>query len=510
MACRLPFVRARHTRPRPKQGQADRAPATSIRERSKSVFTTSFTSRRERERASSAPRPRSRIASLLSTAALAAALAGTAQAQVPSVNGQIAYVACSPTGLPSGPATPCDIWVVNADGTGAVNLTDSIDKDENHPAWSPDGTRIAYVELFSGDLMVMNTDGSAKTRITGPAERPTWSPGGTQIAFVRANPGSVISPQWDVMVVDLANGSETVVSRPASFGGQLIEADEIEPAWSPDGGRIAFTGVRMESFIDPATGTPTEGAQYEIVTVNPDGSDELIVSAGAPGSERANFLEEDRAPSWSPDGRMLLFMSQSQAPACCGPWQIWAVNRDGSGATNLTNDATVNDLWPSWSPDGTQIVFQRALPGGRFDLYTMPAPTQLGAGAAAPAPATRLAVAAAGAATPLTNDGNAKEPDWGRNRNAPPPAAPSYSLFVSVADVQGRAGGSVSSSPKGIRCGRDCSQPFATGTQVDLVAAAKRGTTFTGWSGACVGTAPTCRVTMNDVRAVKANFVRSR
>jgi hypothetical protein len=181
----------------------------------------------------------------------------------------------------------------------------------------------------------------------------------------------------NIVIRTLATGAEREITGPVDFGnGVFIDVDEMEPSWSPTGDRIAFTSVRPEMMVNPITGELEVAAQYEIVTVNIDGSDERIVSGGTPGSDRATYLEEDRSPSWSPDGRMVLFMSQAQVPACCGPWQVWAVNRDGSAATNLTSDETVNDLYPSWSPDGTLVLFTRADAGG-FNLYTMPAPTPL-------------------------------------------------------------------------------------------------------------------------------------
>lgn len=443
-------------------------------------------------------------------------LAGIANAAT-GTNGRIAFVECGPSSLPFTP-DQCDIWVMNSDGSGQTNLTNTTDKNEVNPAWSPDGTRIAYFEgYYGGGLKIMNADGSnpspspITTTSTYPySPSPTWSPGGTQIAFVRSNPGSPVATQADIVVVDLTSGTETVISRPVDFGGILLDADEFEPAWSPDGGKIAFVGVRLEQYLDPITGTPIQGAQTEIVTVNPDGSGEQIVSAGAAGTERAQFLEDDRVPAWSPDGSKLVFMSQDQILGCCGPWQIWAVNRDGTGATNLTNDATVNDMFPSWSPDGTQIVFSRANGFGGTNLYTMPAPSTLPL--AAPVAAARLttgtAVAAiAAAATPLAVGGD--DPDWGRDPSVPP-VTQQYSLFVAVELVGVKAGGSVESQPKGIRCGRDCSQSYPAGIVVTLKAEAKEGSAFVGWSGACGGASPRCLVKMSDVKSVKATFRRVR
>ena len=440
------------------------------------------------------------------------AVCGAANAQVTSVNGRIAYVgACGPSSIPFTP-DQCDILVMNADGTGQTNLTDTPDRNESSPAWSPDGGRIAYFEGWGADtLMVMDADGSNRIPVTTAStfpfgSRPTWSPGGTQIAFVTNNPGSPVSIQADIVVINLDTLTETVISQPADFGGVLADADEIEPAWSPDGARIAFAGVRLETFLDPVTGDPIQGAQWEIASVNPDGSGEQILSAGAPGTDRANFLEEDRAPAWSPDGSMLVFMSQAQVPSCCGPWQLWAVNRDGSAITNLTNDETVNDLFPSWSPDGAQIVFSRFDGSGGNDLYTMPAPTSLPLPALAGA--TRAAASAAAAAvTRLTFDGGASNPHWGRNP-AIPPEVTEYPLSVTVVSSGRGAKGAVKSRPAGIKCGRDCTHTFAAGSVVTLTADPKGGSRLTGWTGACAGTSRTCTVLMNDVKLVSATFAR--
>ncbi len=451
----------------------------------------------------------SRWAAVIAAAVIAHA--ATASAQSTSVNGQIAYEVC---GLPSAipfVGTQCDIFVMEADGSNRVNVTNSAERNELSPAWSPDGQRIAYFDGFNAifDLRLMDADGANKsaaitTTTTYPyASVPTWSPGGTQIAFVRNNPGSPVSIQADIVVVDLVSGSETTITGPVSFSGSLVDADEIEPVWSPDGGKIAFAGVRLETYPDPITGAPIEGAQWEIVTVNPDGSGEQILSVGDRNSDRARFLEEDRAPAWSPDGRMLVFMSQAQVPSCCGPWQIWAVNRDGSGATNLSADPAVNDLWPTWSPDGSQILFSRVDGSGVSGLYTMPAPTTL----PLPAPATIAALGATGPVSPVPNGGDATNPDWGR-RPGTGAAAETFGLYVRLEESGKGAGGTVTSDMRGIRCGRACSATYASGTLVTLTAQPKKGSAFLGWQGACAGSQPTCTVTMIDTRAVRAVFSR--
>ena len=82
--------------------------------------------------------------------------------------------------------------------------------------------------------------------------------------------------------------------------------------------------------------------------------------------------------------------------------------------------------------------------------------------------------------------------------------------YVLTANLGGNGAGSITSSPAGISCGTtgtpDCTEAYASGTTVTLTAAVGAGTTFTGWSGACTGTATTCTVTMNAVQSVTATF----
>ena len=433
-------------------------------------------------------------------------LAQSAAAQVASVNGKIAYVQCGSSTHPFF-STQCDIWVMNPDGTGQTNVTNTSGLNEMNPAWSPDGTKIAYIEGWNGvnylKVVDLGIDGTGRTITTITPEfsyqfSPTWSPGGTRIAVVRQLPGQVMSIQFDIIVVNVDGSGEINITN--------SDFDELDPAWSPDGSKIAFAGVRFEQYPDPISGAPTTGAQWEIVTVNPDGSGEQILSAGGSNTDRANYLEEDRSPAWSPDSSKIVFMSQAQIPSCCGPWQIWTVTRDGSGITNLTSDETVNDMFPSWSPDGTQIVFSRATGSGGFDLYTMPAPSSQAL--AAVSLSSSATVQAAASATRLAE--NASDADWGRDPNSPASHS-SYTLYVSVA-LQGKGvGGAVTSSPTGIRCGRDCSELYAADAMVSLTATAKKGSLFAGWSGACAAaTTAVCNVLMNDVKTVGASFARSR
>lgn len=198
---------------------------------------------------------------------------------------------------------------------------------------APFASRFACVANFSGnkEVYLVDFDGHGLTRITRNGSinlQPAWSPDGGKLAFT-----SYISGNPDCYVADLGAGRITRLSARAGINSG--------PAWSPDGGRIALT---LAPSGDP-----------DIYSIDP--------VSGAVQLRITKSTGIDVSPTWSPDGRRVAFVSERSGGA-----QIYVANADGSGVQRVTFQGSHNTD-PAWSPDGQRLAFVSR--DGRFDVFTV-------------------------------------------------------------------------------------------------------------------------------------------
>jgi dipeptidyl aminopeptidase/acylaminoacyl peptidase len=218
------------------------------------------------------------------------------------------------------------ILVMKPDGSDVITLL-ADDANNRNPAFSPDGTKLAFVSDRDScdDIWVMNVDGSGLERLTGDCSSrgPAWSPDGARIAFYNTSDGDA-----EIYVMNADGTLNHRLTNNATV--------DLSPSWSPDGTRIAFYSDR--------------DGNAEIYFMIDDGSDQV------------NFTQNpalDRHPAWSPMGGEIAFASDR-----AGVGDIHTQNTDHTGLTNLTDGATSGSWNPTWSPDGTRIAFVG------FDLHT--------------------------------------------------------------------------------------------------------------------------------------------
>jgi len=238
------------------------------------------------------------------------------------------------------------IYSACPDGSDLKQLTNSAGEDVE-PAWSPDGTQIAFSSSRGGSnqIFIMNADGSNPVQITSDKQNdmPIWLPGGQQIAF-RTSSGTGL---WWWQVIALTSKQITQLTQPSyDFFYQTM-------AWSPDGEEIAYMSLAEQKARN-------------------DGASQIHVKDVGGQNDRA--LTADTwtyiHPIWSPDGSQIAFLSDRDGTY--NVYALYVMNSDGTGFKRITQPAYDETDIPTWSPDGKEIAIESQMPTvGNIDIIDL-------------------------------------------------------------------------------------------------------------------------------------------
>ena len=286
-----------------------------------------------------------RVVAAVSVAAGVINTPAPGRAAFPGDNGLIAFHAAN---------TRFGIYTMNTDGSGQVPLTTN--RFDTAPEWSADGSRIVFES--EGDIFIMNADGTGRTNLTNSPTiddgSPTWSPDGRFIAFASFRQNS------DIYAINAdGSGGEVQLTTDTRY-------DDF-PAWSPDGSTIAFFAARAGErglFTMPAsTGEPETFIQgvstnsntrfdwsphspriayvtdQNLWTVNGDGTAPVQLTFDATASSNG--------VAWSPDDTQIAYASRRT-----GDWDIFVTSAsqpdtNGTLSVNVSNTRG-NDFFPDW------------------------------------------------------------------------------------------------------------------------------------------------------------------
>lgn len=289
-----------------------------------------------------------------------------------------------------------ELWVMDADGSGAVGETHSMEL--SFPAWSPDGTSIACLARTDGAPAVTLPCGSPITGGDWDAYGPiAFSPDGAHLYYSHPNDQGTV----DLYVRLLAGGEgvrltnfardsyapsvthggrvvfgvqdyRTLIAAVPANGGtvrQITAFQSETPTWSPDGKRIGFTYGSWRRLADDLH--YPDIAQH-LGVVSSTGS----LPASTPQEVIRATASEDQGMTWSPDGRWIALHSHAD-----GSDDVWIQPADGSASARQVTFGGHETGWPRWSPDGGWIAFgsdRREGNDWRGTPYVLPVDPQTG------------------------------------------------------------------------------------------------------------------------------------
>lgn len=222
------------------------------------------------------------------------------------------------------------------------------------PAWSPDGTRIAYRSTQTSGLWIVDVSTGKAREIYAVDQRNEhfaaemdWAPDGKRIIFL----DSVFRQSHTVVVVDAEGAGPATVLVPSTMYWPS------SPKWSPDGGKILFTYNAGKSS--------SSHTFYNLWVMNHDGTGQIQLTKDI----------DVHRPRWSPDGRWIAFDGPIAYEESEPEYELWLTDGTGSALKRLTSntDNKASEAMPAWSPDGSWIFFVRgtSFTRGEYDVWTI-------------------------------------------------------------------------------------------------------------------------------------------
>jgi eukaryotic-like serine/threonine-protein kinase len=266
--------------------------------------------------------------------------------------------------------------------------------DGVQPSWSPHGSRIAFWGFEQPGshryICTMPVVGGTPVKVVDDAYynwSPVWSQDGKFLYFASNRGGSM--NLWRVAMDERSGevlGSPAPITTPSEWSAL--------PSFSRDGYHMIYATDDSRSFVeempfDPIAGrvngpptlvfegarsvyscdfSPKDGTWAVLWSGSPQDDLLLVRRDGREMRQLTNDPARDRAPSWSPDGRNILFYSDRS-----GKYEAWTIRPDGSGLTQITRLPANNVYDPAWSPDGMQIAFTYAHLGTAIMNLSRPA-----------------------------------------------------------------------------------------------------------------------------------------
>jgi Tol biopolymer transport system component len=210
---------------------------------------------------------------------------------------------------------------------------------------------------FSDDVYVSPLDVETPIRLTfrrADDGQPAWSPDGRRLAFKTSQLGSN-----ELAVINADGTGETLLTS-------TFHWSEGQPAWSPDATKLLYRRTPQNPLVQNADTWVLDIARSAVDPTQPV-TEPVLLRTG-----------DERYPSYSPDGTQIAFRGDLDLAEPSGDEELYVMNADGTNLRRLTSNSDF-DSGPSWSPDGTQIVFERA-PAGTLtpgveahekDIYVM-------------------------------------------------------------------------------------------------------------------------------------------